>query len=226
MKPLLTLIGIFLIPMISLAQDADPKPLTWKEKYFFHSIGGTILTEFIRPPATAYMVLNYYSTPDSIQTYHSYRSINLFSFTYEPRINLVNIRDYASVSVATPVELALGTYEPSGGGFTLVLPAFVDFNLGDHSTYNNINSLGLHAGVGYQGLVAPLIKLYDKEKYFPRFWGTTVFRFGIKGTIKERNYFMTTTWNIPGKIDDKYQNRVLKEKLYFKIAFGIILNYD
>lgn len=230
MRFLPLLVFFLLIPPALVRAQTSPgeeKPLTWLQKNFFHSIGGTAFLESNRSAAYG----TYKRLPQSQDTaidYEGVISVNILTVTYDPRINLVHYRDFASLSFNMPVEFALSVWEPYDSHGTFVLPAFIDLNLFNHSTYNNIDSWGGHAGIGYQYSFGPLIPRAGYAFYdtYERKWSTLVFRAGIKGPFRDKNCFLTVTWNIPHKFMDDYDHVKMTDRFYFKIAAGILLNYD
>jgi hypothetical protein len=229
MKSILLFV-LLLASFVSKAQTpiGENKPLSWREKNFFHTIGVTAFLEVNRPPAGKYYQQRSQSNipGDTVVNYEGTGAVTILSVTYDPRINIYHYRDFASLSVNLPVEFAISTYEPSGGFGTFVLPVFIDLNLFNHSTFNNIDRWGGHIGVGYQYIFGPLTKDYGGRRLGGMGWHTPVFRAGIKGPYKDHNCFIATTFCIPRELYDEYDNRKIKDKMYFKLVFGWILNYD
>jgi len=199
--------------------------VTWFEKHYFHSIGGTVLADYYIPPAVKiYFVHETNQGIDSTLYYLRNWGFNLASVTYDARLNLYDFSERMSVSFNIPVAFGFGTTEP-GGACSVAFPLLLDFNYGNHSTYNNIDRIGLHAGAGYDMMLTPLFKT-DKYREIDQFWGTPMARIGVKGPWKDNNCLVDLQMSLPQKYYDDTEHQEFKQRIHFKIVIGFLLGYD
>jgi hypothetical protein len=80
----------------------------------------------------------------------SYSYFTFAGFAFEPRYNLVSFTDKASISVSAPLtaRLMISDEIGDGGTATLGIGGFADYNVGNNSTYNNIDKTGFSFGIG------------------------------------------------------------------------------
>lgn len=205
--------------------SASGSNTSWKEKHFFHTIGGTLLLDYYIPPAVPrYFVQETNSGLDSILYYNRNWGFNLASVTYDARINLYDINERMSVSFNVPFALGFGTTEP-GGVLSFTSPMLVEFNYGMHSTYNNIDRLGFHVGAGMDVLVTPLIRV-EHWREIHRTWVVPMVRAGVKAPYKRRNGFVAVQMSLPQKYFDESEQKTFTQRVHFKLVIGMLLNYD
>ncbi len=161
----------------------------------------------------------YYKTPKNEvwinnETKSNYQTwgLSLASFSVEPRVNMINIRDYASVSLNMPVNFSISFEDNGIGYFHFTLPLLLNLNLFYHSTYNNIVYKGLSFGIGAQYIAAPLFK--TENFHYITSWIQPLLRFQYKFQNKSRNKGSSIGFRVG----------LLKGE-YFRISFGKILFY-
>jgi hypothetical protein len=210
--------------------QSEEEPVAAKPQRFFPTFGITVLFEGIYEEAWVDTLVRYNnpSSSDTTIIHETNSSITLVSVTFDPRVNLIDFNDQMSLSMNFPIEFAFNAWQ-SDGLFTFVVPAMLDFNYGCHSTYNNIDRWGGHIGLGYQMVTGPIFfrRSYDHMYYQP------VMRIGVKGPLrKNKNCYMDFYWGF-GKFYNNVQpnyvphdNKIAPSKLYAKIVFGWLLNYD
>jgi hypothetical protein len=95
----------------------------------------------------------------------------LFSGSYEARFNVKNFSDKASLSINVPVLISFSGFNVNGKtgefGCYLELPLMVGYNLGYHSTYNNIDMIGFSVAAGVKYIKLPLFIGNYGQRYFP-----------------------------------------------------------
>lgn len=213
-----------------------------QNKNYFRSWGVTPAMEFMTTKAKLVTIryqpvgYSYYSNYRDTTTYgETSGGTTLVSFTYEFRYNLYHYIDKASVSTSIPIAGSLNIFEREGRMFSFTLPVFFDANYGMHSTYNNIDRIGGHIGVGYQVVFAGLIREAGYHNGKGSTWTQPVFRAGGKFPFHKRNCFFDMYWGL-GKTykafggyspynGEPLYGKVLS-KLYFKIVFGWLIHYD
>ncbi|MBI1307495.1 MAG: hypothetical protein GC181_12910 [Bacteroidetes bacterium] len=158
--------------------------------------------------------------------------ISLVGMGFEPRINLINFRDKASISFSVPADahLAISVSNPddevSTGFFAASIGFFTDFNMGNHATYNNIDRKGYSVGIGLRTYKAPFFRLpvSDRHYSFPRVVKGISLRFQYKEDFRNGNnkiwYFES---GIPQTI--KQQKGTFLGNTYLLFGMGKILNY-
>ena len=183
---------IFLFPfqhLLFAQSDTIPKKISWVEKNYFMSTGVTIFWDYWKAPNLTYSYLV------------------LVSGTVEPRFNFLNIKDKASFSINFPLSAGIGV---GGAGFgDLEFPVLIHYNLGYHSTFNNINHFGFSIGAGLQKNIYPL---RPTDKYATQSWIDYVAAINIKCDQR----FMNTLGIMTG----------FRNGFSFKISYSIILFYD
>lgn len=194
---------------------------------YFHSIGFSVLTDYSIPPPIVRKYISPNGSGNDTLTYYIKRfTLNLLSITYEARCNLYDFNDRMSVSASVPFTFGFGPAEPNGL-CTFTFPAIVDFNYGNHSTFNNIDDIGFHAGLGYDLLLTPLFEM-EREIYkdYKRVWGSPMMRAGFKFPYHRWNAYVNAQMTLPRKYYDEEEKRYFKSHLHFKITFGVLLGYD
>ena len=150
--------------------------------------------------------------------------ISLGGVGYEPRLNIYNYQDKASISLSVPVDFSLGlsiTTPDDGvntGFFALSSGLMLDANFGNHSTYNNVNRRGYAIGVGYRLHKAPLFGFRDRDYRFSRISGGFTVRFQYKDDQKNgknKVYYFETG------IPTSYTNDDTKYTANAFIIFGL-----
>lgn len=157
--------------------------------------------------------------------------VSLLGFGYDPRVNLLNLSDKASISLSVPMDLSLGlsiTTPDDGvntGFFAGALGFFVDANVGNHSTFNNIDRKGYAVGIGYRLYKAPLIGISDGMYKFPRIATGVSLRFKYKNDFRNgvnKLYYIET--GIPQQFEYKYGIKKYAN-LFVNAGIGWTLNY-
>lgn len=149
---------------------------------------------------------------------------------YEPRVNLYDIKDQASISVSVPLDFSLGLAittpddAVNTGFFAVSTGAFIDFNLGNHSTYNNISKRGYSIGIGFRVHKAPLFGISDTNDKFSKLSTGPAIRFQYKRDFSNANNKVTyIELGIPERFmhnDDSYVANT-----YVLFGLGKLLNY-
>lgn len=156
--------------------------------------------------------------------------ISLAGGGYEPRVNLYDIKDQASISLSIPFDFSLGlaVSTPNDavntGFFAVSTGAFLDFNLGNHATYNNISKRGYSVGVGYRVHKAPLLGISDTNDKFSRLSVGPAVRFQYKRDFSNANNKVTY---IEAGIPESFVYGGEKHIANTYILFGLgrLLNY-
>ena len=156
--------------------------------------------------------------------------ISLGGFGYEPRINLYDYSDKASVSLSVPFDFSLGLSvttpndQVNTGFFAVATGFFVDANFGNHSTYNNVDMRGYSFGIGYRIHKAPLFGISDVSYDFDRLSTGFAVRAQFKrDTRNDVNKVFYVETGIPQQF--KYEGSTHIANTYVLIGFGRVLNY-
>ncbi|MFT6715785.1 MAG: hypothetical protein ACJA0Q_000414 [Saprospiraceae bacterium] len=150
-------------------QDLEAGVQTEKQKWFY-SIGGSVL-------------FSYGNHLDD-----GFRS-NFLTFAFQIRRNILSFDDDASFSLSAPLQLSLSSMMVDGDeyvGFPLTIPLLLDFNLGMHATYNNIDSYGFSLSAGLMTQIIPNMSGELKTDVGPGF------KMEIKFPRKRRNFSFYT----------------------------------
>lgn len=229
LRPLLLMIFINLISTVHSQIDSSQTKLSYWDKNFFQTIGFSIMLDAGQTP---FYYKTYHLTDpndpnndtDVLRPFSELYN-TLLSVKYEPRINLVSIGDFFSISMNIPVASGFVFFSGRGEGFGIIKSAMhLDLNFFNHSTYNNINRYGFNFGFGYQTNYGPLIpsRHYDAKKL----WGNLEGRIGFKFLRKKKNHYIDFMY-YPGRSEiDPSDNDRKWEKQSFSIYYGFILNYD
>lgn len=210
------------LPLCVSAQKHKPKEgevrtYHLKDMVFF-SGGMVILSEQFTSPAKVTQSVN---SGEAYEDIEFVSGLTLFGLVYELKFNLFDIRDYFSVSINSPLTIGGSVISGQKDGFGhMVLPAMLDFNFFNHSTFNNINKLGLHFGGGKQLGIAPLLGESSTN------WLDTVIRLGIKFPYKGSNSYLNLTYGFGEKIS--YQGRTREKQFrnqYIKLSGGRLIGY-
>lgn len=208
---------------------------------FFQSYGVTIFAEFMTTKVHKVDRFFFYGTNqngaplvDKITAYETGSGITLMTMTYEPRYNLYNYLDKASVSVSAPLAFSFNFVTNNTSIGSLTIPVIFSANYGMHSTYNNKNKFGVHVGVGYQGIVGGIFPLGDSEMG-AQFWTQPVVRTGMKFPFQNQNCFIDAYYGFGKKhLSTEAYDHATNEatyttvyaKFYAKLVFGWLINYD
>lgn len=115
---------------------------------------------------------------------------NGLTFSFEFRRNLISFDDDASFSLSMPLELSLGFITINNSkdyaAFPLSVPLLLDFNLGMHSTYNNISTYGVSLSAGGMMRLIPNASGTLKIDLGP------AFKFALKLPAKRKNISVYT----------------------------------
>lgn len=142
----------------------------------------------------------------------------LISYTYDLRYNLLNARDYLSISISSPLTAGayMAGYNEANFSLALKVPVSIDLNFFLHSTYNNIQRAGLYLGGGYQRFQ---FLVGHKDSFNMPFA-----RFGIKYPYRTRLVYLevmygkypSRSFNIDGKLTELSSQ-------YIKVTLGRLL---
>lgn len=156
--------------------------------------------------------------------------ISLGGIGYEPRINLYDMSDKASISLSVPVDFSLGLSVTTPddavntGFFAVSTGFFLDANFGNHSTYNNVDMRGYAFGIGYRIHKAPLFGISDVSYDYQKFSTGLAIRFQYKrDTRNDMNKVMYFETGIPQQFT--YEDETHVANTYILVGFGRILNY-
>jgi hypothetical protein len=150
-------IGLVLSVFTGYSQDGASS-YTFAQKFFQHEIQFGVLNEVGRTPM--FQTTYFEDDPDrenqEVDTYSDY--ISFFRLAYEPKLIVKQFEDRASISVSVPVSVGLNIADRINDELFLTsrVGFFVDGNIGDLSTYNNIKRRGASFGVGVNGVI-PLV---------------------------------------------------------------------
>jgi hypothetical protein len=182
---------------------------------YFSEFGASFFTDFFASPAIP--VSNLYSfdkdangQPIYVKSegHVKYATFGVVSFNYTPRFNLIEFSDSKSLSIESPITLAIGFgfkegyltsldsvknfYPGSAFGtatgnsvsmFNLSAPVFISFNTGLGSTYESLAERGLSVGLGV-----------DISR--PLFWVDGGDSFDDFGDTKKSNFYFLPAINI------------------------------
>lgn len=201
--------------------------LSFKEKYFFHQLRSE--WQFGRIPA---FDVDRIMSDGRRVAYgpHTVAVISLGGIGYEPRINLLDLKDKASISISVPFDFSLGlsVSEPNDavntGFFAASMGFFLDANYGNHSTFNNIDPTGIGFGIGWRVHKAPLIGIPDGDYKFSRLSGGPAMRVQYKLDQKnKRNRVFYVESGIPEYVET--ENGGYRANLYLMVGIGTLLDY-
>jgi len=188
--------------------DSIRKSYSWASKNLFYeyNLSGAILGELYYTPINE--VVNDNGTKSSYQTF----GLTMASFSFEPRVNMINVRDYASVSLNVPVNVAISFDQENVGFFHFTFPLLINLNFFYHSTYNNIDFKGFSLGFGAQYIAAPLF-INDQGNYITS-WIQPLVRAQYKFENRTKNKGRCLGFTL-GFIEGQY----------FRFSYGRILKY-
>lgn len=225
------IVVILLIPMNLHAQDeAFNSEYSFIEKRFFHFHGFEILGG-VTP---AYTVIDNSRSPTGVQFQSTTLVLPIVGHSYEPRINLLDFKDKSSISISLPTNATLGVTmsipddEANSGFFSLSSGLFASYNVGYHSTYNNISNLGFSLSAGIRFHRSPLIRIPVKEYKTAQFSRGPSLRFVFKHDLKNdlnKVYIIESgipSFKVLGKLDQE-ESRITNA--YVMVGIGQILNY-
>ena len=139
-----TFLILSLLTVIQLNGQLPEEKNNSKQKKWFNAIGGTALTSF------------------GLHFDEGSRWDGL-TFRFQFRRNIISFDDDASISISAPLGASIGDiflpepgYNNYGTGnnrrefvsFPFSIPLLLDFNIGMHSTYNNIDAYGFSLSAG------------------------------------------------------------------------------
>lgn len=137
---------------------------------------------------------------------------NGLTFSFEFRRNLISFDDDASFSLSMPLELSLGFITINNSqdhvAFPLSVPLLIDFNLGMHSTYNNISTYGVSLSAGGMMRLIPNGSQTLKVDLGP------AFKFALKVPAKRKNISVYTLVGLG--LDDQI------ELISFSTTIGVL----
>jgi hypothetical protein len=160
--------------------------------------------------------------------------VSIINVGYNARINILDFNEQSSLSFSTPIDfsIGLGISTPDNGvktGFaTLSGASYLDFNYGFHSTYNNVQTKGLTAGIGIRTFLSPLVGYAatlesDRYKYQTLSYGPAV-RFSYKKDhAAESNVILTLETGIPSSFVEKGERYI--SNVYINFSVGTAINY-
>ncbi len=224
------LFSIFLVMLsgITIAQTTGPEEqLTFLERNFFHHVR----TELMYGAIPSFKVWSIGPDGKPISEFESTANvISLGGVAYEPRVNLFNFRDRASISLSIPFDLVGGIVVShpndlvASGIGAASIGFFIDANIGNHSTYNNIEMNGSSFGIGYRLHKAPLFRTIDRKYKFSRIASGLSVRFQYKHDFQnDLNKIWYIESGLPNRFIDDGISRVAN--LYLTFGFGRLLNY-
>lgn len=212
-----TLVTVFLaVAGISQAQYST-SGLSFMKRNFFHSMGGSFAGIFGTGPAeSATQTIG--GAPDYVY-FRKHEYFGVFNFNYEPRVNVYNVRDYFSLSVAMPVGLSLGDNDDSFG--TMVRAgAFAQANFFYHATYNNIDMRGFYLGWGpYR-----IMNTSAPKSGAAQAWTHWTFRAGMKRQGKRIGWHYGILY-APGRDAIAADGKRTRELNMFQYEIGVTLGY-
>jgi len=159
-------------------------------------------------------------------------TVSLFGMSYEPRVNLVDFSDKASFSISTPMDfnLSLAYSTPndlvSTGFFSASAGLFGDFNVGNHSTYNNISRKGFTISVGMRFHKAPFFRIPEGEYKFSKISAGPALRVMFKDDMRNgKNRILYFEMGVPKRIVEEGIKTDVFGNAIVILGVGRILNY-
>jgi len=123
------------------------------KKRFIHSMGCSLVADYMAAPATVFMKDGYEEFIDQFE------GLNLMTVMYNCRFNLVEFSD--ELALSANVIPAMGLFIPFNddvkGLGSVNFPVLLGFETGAGSTYGSSASLGAFVRFGYEWTKAPLI---------------------------------------------------------------------
>lgn len=209
----------------------DKKEILRPKNNFFHSFG------FI--PFLNLFTLNYKITSDIDNTEYSTSTLNFspLFIQYDLRYNLLNVRDFFSISVSSSPALAVCMSDYTTGIYRQ-LPIGLDLNFFMHSTFNNIQNAGFsfsgglafnHASSAMRSQEGPVSwkEYYGKFCFKFKKYKSANFKYYTTGILKVKNYYSYFGIQIGRGNADLTVNGVLEPHTNksFRLIFGKILSY-
>ncbi|MCU0434111.1 MAG: hypothetical protein MUC87_11700 [Bacteroidia bacterium] len=167
-----------------------------KESLFFHSIGFSLLSGVVAPPAQPVQsVISIYqrSTQGGDPVFLRTETVNrllsdpgliIFSATYNLRWNFLEINKHKSFSLSTAPTFGITWFYLLGDVGHFSAPLLVDYNFGYKATRFYDREYGGHIGLGWQFLGTSLIKGDANNtlisEYGAQYWAMLVFRAGFR----------------------------------------------
>lgn len=190
--------------------------LSFMQRNFFHSVGGSFAGVYATTPAT---LITPSESSGGSPYYRKREYFGVFNFNYEPRVNVYNVRDYFSLSVALPVGISLGD-NAENFGLAARAGAFAQANFFYHATYNNIDMRGFYLGWGpYR-----IMNFTAPEDGGPQAWTHWTFRGGMKRQGKRLGWQYGLMYSGGRWVTDADGDRV-RELGLFQYEIAIILGY-
>ncbi len=232
MKSKTTLIIAFLLTFAAIEgySQTETKKISFMKKHFFHVLGGSIFLDGGYTPFYKDSIqVNDPNGSGNTKTVPNHKSdsyVTLVCIEYEPRFNLLNYKDFFSISFNMPIITGLQFFDNEGFG-AFKNAYILDLNFCAHSTYNNTNKWGGHIGTGLQMTYGPIF--YKGYLNTDRVWTNWIFRGGLKFPFKSKLSFLDFAFG-PGKTIKHDPSIVMQKtavsKVYFGVYAGILLGYE
>lgn len=223
MKQIYHKISVVLIILLISTQSASSQSL--QDRYF---------------SGVAVSYLDYFRGPllleaDSLRA-SSMWHLGIITLSYNPRFNLFEFGNNASLSVNAPITVGVGMGGGGFGTFAINIPATINLNLGNVSTYNSDANKGFTLGAGMEGvyLTQPLVALdeiyYADEK---RYWFQPVANIGYRYWNKENNAnefnlkvgYGSSSVDVKEDYNSSEIKTVTGNSVSFRLSFIHYLNY-
>ncbi|MGB0430632.1 MAG: hypothetical protein ACPGLV_09175 [Bacteroidia bacterium] len=172
-----------------------------------------------------------YTNSDNELDLISFEYRTLVSIAYLTKINLYSKSDYFSISIAPNVslqfnelfeDLYLQNYlDGMALGIIPALEPFLDFNLGNRSTYNSTHKYGISAGIGFKAglFFNDITNMKVQPVYSPRI------RIGFTQTLNFTKYSTIGFYLTSGIYSSNQSQNILNFDLARNGLLGISLNY-
>lgn len=215
---------LFLVSLISLCQDLPKRSdYSFIETNVFQQV--RVAWFFGLTPS-----FKVWDPESTYETRSTAMVVSLGGGGYEPRLNIYDFKDKASFSVSVPFDFSLGlaVSTPNDavntGFFAVSTGAFLDLNIGNHATYNNIAKRGYSIGIGYRVHKAPLLGISDTNDKFSKLSVGPALRFQYKRDFRNANNKVTyVELGIPESFTHGGESHIANTYVLF--GLGRLLNY-
>lgn len=175
MKQIYCKISVVLIILLISAQSASSQSL--RDRYF--SGYGISMFDYFEGP----LLLNSDSS-SATANWH----ISLVGLSFNPRLNLLEFGKNASFSLNTPITVGAGVGE-GFGSVAINIPATINLNIGNVSTYNSDANKGFTLGAGVEAvyLTKPLLMFDEDYNEGKSYWFQPVANIGYRFWNRENH---------------------------------------
>ena len=197
-------------------------------EFYFFGIGGNMFTDYYKTPVLGY--------EEAIQSegFIFYKpvttfSISLFKIQFDNRINIIQFKDYVSLSANVPISLSFNiteSYIRPIPAYVIHLPILLQANFFNNSTKISNYNFGFNIAYGFQYFFYP--NLYRQgETFVEGYIGNNLMNV-IKTEINfsdrhKQTHSFSCTWGLDAK--RVYYSRSFKENADEMVNFFISFNY-